>query len=67
MTMAVDAAVITTNLVVIVVTADAAVMVAAAKFATVAIAAACSSISVPRLLLPFIFAVRLSDWTSTTP
>ena len=58
--MAVDAATITTNLVVVIVTADSAVVVAAADFATVVIAAACSSIFVPRLLLHFMCVVRLS-------
>ena len=67
MTMAVDAAAITANLVVIVVTADAAVMATAAKFVTVAIVAACSSIFVPCLLLHLIFVVQLRDWMSTTP
>ena len=66
MIMGVDAPVIMTNLLVAVMTADAAMMVAAANFVTVAIAAACSSIFVPRLLLHFIFVMRLSDWTSTT-
>ena len=61
MTMAVNTAVITTNFVIIVVTVDAVVVVAAAKVVTVAITAACFSIFVPRLLLHFIFVVRLSD------